>query len=724
MSASSDVTNTPSRLGAPLGATPFGEPSHLGVYQGSLTLQQLAQDGVITPLALATTLSVLRLSGERDERVAIALALAQVALQLGHLGLRLEHISRDFSPEILRELWERQYAESYQDELTLSNHPLSAVRQPPSIDWSELPSLDDWLLLLRQSSAVWSTNQAKRSRPFVLDGDVLFTYKAWRGESRVTRALGRLISEDVGILPHPERLWARLFAEDERCWFDGDPKWDRARASLYTALRGSFTVIHGGPGTGKTTLTQRILAALIEQYGRAEAPLKIAVTAPTGKAAQRLTESIRARAPFFHLPEEIQAQLEELQGVTLHSLLGIAPGRRPAYHAKCPLPYDVVVVDECSMVDLWLLQTLVEAIDQAREGVEKRRLLLIGDPHQLPSVSAGAPFTELCGARGSQVSPHFTREASYFLQHQRLPTDPKLSREEVSLSDGVLSATLRDLQAHMIGDLKSPTLERGRLLDRVVALNQVRRVSADSGIHAAATAIQRVDELGARAVLECFRDARYADTELYEAPPFPRQLLEEVVAHARRGVSLARLDPAQALQHLKALCLLSPHYGGPLGVNELNDTIEEQLRSQRSGGWGRGYVGRPLLITQNHPPTGLVNGDIGIVGSGHWVHFEGRDTPIKLGQLPPHRTVFAMSIHKSQGSEFKKVIMCIPPDRSPIMTRELIYTGLTRAKESAVIVGQGEVLAESVIARVERGGQLSQRLTEAERTPRPLGERI
>ena len=216
------------------------------------------------------------------------------------------------------------------------------------------------------------------------------------------------------------------------------------------------------------------------------------------------------------------------------------------------------------------------------------------------------------------------------------------------------------------------------------------------------------------AVLECFRDSRYTDTELYEAPPFPRALLKEVVAHARKGVSLARLDPAQALCHLKELCLLSPHYGGQLGVNELNEAVEDQLRALRSGGWGRGYVGRPLLITQNHPPTGLVNGDIGIVGSDHWVYFEGHERPIKLGQLPPHRTVFAMSIHKSQGSEFKKVIMCIPPERSPIMTRELIYTGLTRAKKSAVIVGRGEVLAESVLARVERGGQLSQRLTQAE----------
>jgi len=417
----------PGRLGAPLGATPFGESVNSGSDRGSITLKKLADQGIITPLAYAATQSVLRLSGERDERVMIAIALAQTALQLGHLGLRLDHVSRDFSPEILRELWERRNSEFHQDELTLSSHPLSSGRQPPEIDWSDLPALDEWLILLRQSRAVWATNQAQEPRPFVLDGEVLFTLKAWRGESRVTRALVRLIREQVGPLPHPELLWERLFAEDERGWFDGPPRWDRARAALYTALRGTLTVIHGGPGTGKTTLTQRILAALIEQYGSAKTPLRIAVTAPTGKAAQRLTESIRSRASFFHLPDKIQGQLENLQGVTLHSLLGIAPGRRPAYHPGCPLPYDVVVVDECSMVDLWLLQSLVEGLDHGCEGVDRRRLLLIGDPHQLPSVSAGAPFTELCGARGSRVSSSFTHEMTYFLQYRALPAPESMS---------------------------------------------------------------------------------------------------------------------------------------------------------------------------------------------------------------------------------------------------------------------------------------------------------
>lgn len=664
----------------------------------TLTLDGLRSRGVLSALAYTATRSVMRLSGERDERVGVALALAQMAISLGHLGLRLEHVRTDFSPEVLRELMERRAAEADDDALTLNEHIHPSAHATYEVNWSALPRVDRWCDLLAQSPAVWAPDRdhsgerelRARARPFVLEGSTLFTFKAWRGEDRVARALRSILAGEVGPIPHPELLWSRLFAEDDRGWFDGPPCWDRARLALYTALRSPLAVIHGGPGTGKTTLTQRVLAALIEQYGTSDKPLRIAVAAPTGKAAQRLTESIRARASFFQLPDVIQEQLETLRGVTLHSLIGVAPGRRPSYHSAIPLPYDVIVVDECSMVDLWLLQSLLDAIDRAHEGRERRRLLLVGDPHQLPSVSAGAPLTELCGDRGSRSSAQYIEGARAFLG-SFLGSSPDSSSLSFPMREGA-----RDSAG---------------LIDCVVALNQVRRVSAESGIHAAATAIQEVEQRGAGAVLQSFTDPRYLDTELIEAPPLPTRVLDEMVNHAQRAVALAKHEPAQALTHLKELCLLSPHYGGPLGVNELNDTVEERLRALRVGGWGRGYAGRPVLITQNHPPTGLVNGDIGVIGPNQWVYFEGHEEPIKLSLLPPHRTVFAMSIHKSQGSEFKRVMMFIPPERSPIMTRELIYTGLTRAKKSAVIIGAPQTLARAVEARVERGGRLSERLT-------------
>ena len=659
-----------------------------------ITLNLLREVGVVSAIAFASAKSAMRLSGEDDERVAIALGLSQTALELGHLGLRLRALEHDFSHDVLYELRERSQLDQDEDQLDQFSHQMMMERIS-LIDWSKLPDAREWLSLLKESPAVWCTLLPWSPRPFVLEGDVLFTLKAWRGEARVARGLVALQSLQLGELPKPDLLWRRLFGEGDACWFDGPPRWDRARLALHTALTGAFTVIHGGPGTGKTTLTQRILAALIEQYDHEGQPLRIALTAPTGKAAQRLTESIRSRAPFFHLPDDVQERLSHLQGVTLHSLLGVVPGRRPHHHRAHPLPYDIIVVDECSMVDLWLLQSLVEAIELSSDGAEKRRLLLIGDPHQLPSVSAGAPFTELCGRRGAMCS----------LERLRMLTEFHEKDEDEHLLEHLELTTC-------------PEDDVNSLVDGVVALNQVRRVSAESGIHAAATAIQRVDEDGIEAVLQSFSDERYLDTELIPAPPLPIHLINEILQHAERGVSLAKLDPFAALSHLKDLCLLSPHYGGPLGVNELNELVEDELRRKRIGGWGRGYVGRPVLITQNHPPTGLVNGDIGIVGQGHHVYFDNREKAVKLEHLPAHRTVFAMSIHKSQGSEFKKVVMCIPPHRSLIMTRELIYTGLTRAKQHAVIVGSAEALAQSVKAKVERGGQLAERLTQHRSTRR------
>ena len=384
----------------------------------ALSLTGLAQRGIISPLAHAATLSVMRASGENNEHVAIAIALSQVALRLGHLGLRVDAVAVDFSPEVLRELQEREHAELYDDQLSIEVNPLKEHEQMIE-DWTGLPPTEAWLHCLRESAAVWWTETPWQPKPFVLDGNVLFTLKAWRGEAKVAHTISMLTRAQLGPLPKPKQLWDRLFAQSPTSWFDGGESWDRSKFALYSAMRSAIMVIHGGPGTGKTTLTQRILAALIEQYHSEGEPLKIAIAAPTGKAAQRLTESIQSRANFFQLPDKIQAQLSELKGVTLHSLLGIAPGRRPEYHSTHPLPYDVIVVDECSMVDLWLLQSLLDALPRANE---RQRLLLVGDPQQLPSVSAGSPFTELCGARGRAISPMRIHELSSFLSGT-LPSD-------------------------------------------------------------------------------------------------------------------------------------------------------------------------------------------------------------------------------------------------------------------------------------------------------------
>ncbi|MBM4291421.1 MAG: exodeoxyribonuclease V subunit alpha [Deltaproteobacteria bacterium] len=652
------------------------------------SLRACYEAGVVNALEMSAAESAGRLYGERREWALVAMALAQAATRVGHLALRLDRVAADFSPEVLRALLDASEGAAGG---WLGGQEGRA--RADGLDWSRLPTGAEWRALLAASPAVWRAGAPPQRRPFVLDEGMLFTLRSWRGEADVADSLGALARAPVGALPSPERLFGRLFgplgtaAAPGEGWFEplaaGAEPWDRARLALYTALRGGVTVLHGGPGTGKTTLTQRVLAALYDQYDAPDGarPLRVALAAPTGKAAQRLTESIRARSPFFHLPEWIQGRLEGLQAHTLHALLGVAPGRAtPQHHAGNPLPYDVVVVDESSMIDTWLMRSLVLALGAGEEaGVGGApRLLLIGDPHQLPSVSAGAPFTELCGDRGGRSSGPWREELASFFESQ---------------------------------GRACPEAPRGEgFVDRVVALNQVRRVSAESGVHAAAQLMQRVEEVGVEAVVACLTDDRYPDTALYAAPPFPAGLFEEVVAHYEAVVRAARVDPRLALGALKGLCVLCPHYGGPLGVHELNEAVEGRLRERRLGGWGRVYVGRPVLVTENHPGTGLVNGDVGVVGPRREVFFEGRERPVPYELLPPHRTVFAMSVHKSQGSEFQVVVLCLPPERSPILTRELIYTGLTRAKSRAVVVGSVETLRAGVAARVERGGRLGGRV--------------
>jgi exodeoxyribonuclease V alpha subunit len=685
-----------------------------------IVLKRFHQAAVINALELSIAESLCRLYQDTHPYVALGIALAQASLRLGHLAFRVLHVDSDFSADVVKAQYERQ-------NLQLPNFV--------PIEPHEFPPVNDWLKALRKSPILWNTQDTFAKKPMILADHHLFTYKAWKGEAQVAHQLLLLhhLSKHIR-LPQPQKLFQRLFAEigtaenPGEAWFEGGKQWTRPRLALHTALHEIVTIIHGGPGTGKTTLTQRVLAALIEQYHQEYQPLRIALAAPTGKAAQRLTESIRSRAPFFHLPEEIQAVLATLQGETIHSLLKINPNRElPEYHAQNPLPYDVIVVDEASMIDTWLMHALLNAIDlqdTQDQSIQRKRLLLIGDPHQLPSVSAGAPFTEICAQRGQAITPNRLMELKEFLRdHSQVTLDESLAPSSTNhfMKDFISNQTSTHtdngekidqelLQHAQALQLKLAPSDASPLLDHVIALNQVKRVSAQSGIHQVATLIQKVDLFGTQKVLNSLKNPMYRDTSFHPAPPFPFPLFNRIMEHYLNLVRTAYKDPRKSLDLFKELCLLSPHYGGVMGVHALNHSIEEALREEKVGGWGKSYVGRPILITQNHSPTALVNGDIGIMGSNAQVYFEQHEQSIAYDLLPAHRTVYAMSVHKSQGSEFQTVIFCLPPKISPIVTRELVYTGITRAKKEVMIVGPAEVLAQAITAKVERGGYLSKHL--------------
>ena len=241
------------------------------------SLETLYQDQVISALELSAARTIIRVYKQTHPLVGLGVAFAHAALRLGHLALRLDQLEKDFSHDVLQSFFDQREEE---------------IQEIKPLQLEELPSVHEWREALEGSSAVWVVdgNQPWTRTPLVLDGMLLFTYKAWKGEAQVAHNLLKMTHCPPAPLPNPSLLWKRLFGpigtleDPKEGWFEAVdcaesdpqyPRWDRARFALYTALHHSITVIHGGPGTGKTTLTQRILAALYDQYDHPNDPLKI-----------------------------------------------------------------------------------------------------------------------------------------------------------------------------------------------------------------------------------------------------------------------------------------------------------------------------------------------------------------------------------------------------------------------------------------------------------------
>ena len=418
---------------------------------------------------------------------------------------------------------------------------------------------------------------------------------------------------------------------------------DLQKVAAARAVTNNFTVITGGPGTGKTWTVMAILTLLRQQPGGET--LRIALAAPTGKAAARLTESVRAVN-------------QTLEATTLHRLLGYLPGSPYFRHdAAHPLNAEVVIVDEASMIDLALMGKLVDAVRP------EARLILLGDRDQLASVEAGSVLADICAAAENAT-----------------PNDP--------------------------------------LHGTVVALRQNYRFAPTGGIYRVSTA---VNAGAADAALAAFQEAG-AEARWQPLPDKARlsgALRERVVAAFRP--CLETDDPLQALAQLQQFRILCALRLGPFGVENLNAIAEEILAHSgllipRPAGW---YRGQPLTITENNYNLGLFNGDSGIIlpdpdDGGElrafFVSAEGKLRRFLPSRLPRHETAFAMTVHKSQGSEFAKVLLLLPESDGPILTRELLYTGLTRAREQVEIWAPETVLRAAISRRVTRASGLPEAL--------------
>jgi exodeoxyribonuclease V alpha subunit len=575
-------------------------------------LHEFNQAGVLLPADVHTARCLARLGGDPDELVSLAAALAVRAPRVGHVSVDLTNVREVAGADT-------------DDDVTLS--------------WPE-PSL--WLERVAASPLV-AVGETSADRPLRLIGSSLYLDRYWRDEVAVASDL-RLRAAS----PPPPVDAAELSASLARL-FSG-PSDDDQRTAVEAAAGRWFSVIAGGPGTGKTTTVARLLAVLFDQAAATGSrPPLVGLAAPTGKAAARLEEAVRAAAPDLQLDPAGARQLQQISGSTLHRLLGARPGSvRFRHHRGLRLPHDVIVVDEASMVSLALMARLLEAVRP------DARLVLVGDPEQLVSVEAGAVLADVVGpaAAGTVEASPMTGTVSLLRTNHRF------------------AGTLADL----------------------------------------AVAVRTGDE---DATLDVLAHGEPAVSWVPSAGALRPAILDwagRLVDAARRGDGPAAL---QELARHRVLCL---HREGPDGVEAWNEQIEHWLGEDvpELAGEGEWYAGRPVLVTHNDYALRLYNGDTGVTVADRprvTVMFDdgGRTRPVSPSRLADVETVFAMTVHKSQGSEFDRVTLLLPAT-SRLLTRELLYTAVTRARHGLVVVGSEEAVRLAVGRPIARASGLTERL--------------
>lgn len=612
--------------------------------------------GVLSPAEVHGARTLCELAGEHRDEVLLATALALRAPQHGHVCVELPHVATTVTGA---------------DDADVSLHELV---------W---PDLDRWRAALADSDVVivrppgTSTPDPATDRPLSLVGDRLYLDRYWRYERRVAEVLRRRAGRTVDDVD-----LAALRVAIERLLPPGDERPDRQRLAVATGVLRGLTVIAGGPGTGKTHTVARLLA-LVHELAAGRRP-RVAVAAPTGKAADRLTTALRAAADEVDTTDTVRAQLRRLEASTLHRLLGWRPGSHTRFRhdRDHKLPHDLVVVDETSMVDLPLMAHLLVALRPATQ------LVIVGDPDQLASVEAGAVLADVVG-----------------------PADAQL-RMQPATRDALAAATGEPL------DRVAPA-RPGGIDDAIVVLGAVRRYRAESGIARLATAVHDGDPDAAVAALQDGApDVGWVDTSA-EADNGEQlaPIRDRVVDAARAVLAAARArDAGGALDRLDRVRVLCAHRRGPVGAAGWGAQVERWLGAQDGIDLtDRWYVGRPVIVTRNEPRLRLYNGDVGVVvatADGPMVAFRGAEGVRIFGpsRLEDVETVHAMTIHKSQGSQFDHVVVVLPDETSPILTRELLYTAITRAQRGVTVVGTEASVRHGIERRVARASGLRETL--------------
>ena len=614
----------------------------------------LMESGLFSGLDIHFACFIARLTKSDSHAAALAAALVSRETAAGNICLKLA----DFAGKILP------------DEPGTGN--------PPRLTCP--PGLGVWIDQLMTSGVV---GEGMGNTPLVLDsGNRLYLRRYWEYENTIASFIRQRTAAAVPGINYT-RLGTDL-GQLFRPLPDNRTDWQKVAAII--AVTRSLSVISGGPGTGKTTTVAKILYLLHRQYDGKEKP-RIILAAPTGKAASRLQETLIA--------SDFQKKLIVEPAKTLHRLLGPIPDSPYFRHNhENPLSADVIVIDEASMVDLPLMAKLMGAVP------ESARLILLGDRHQLASVQPGSVLGDICPAEGMHdFSKDFCQQAA-----EICGTDLSLDTK------GALPATAAEG------------------LDSFIELTDNYRFPEESAIAGLSRAVKEGDADRAVDLLTTDQNSQVTWADI-PAPEALGTKLRDWEGFAGYEAMRDAKTPDACLSMLDRFRVLCGLRRGPYGMQRINTLIAQQLGAGMDRESYRNYSsadnlpsfipGQPVMVTRNDYNLGLFNGDVGIIGPGRdsrkalRVYFRmenGGTRDIGFSMLPEHETVYAMTVHKSQGSEFSHVLLILPEQDSPLLTRELLYTAITRAREKLQIWGRKEIFHAAVKRQIKRVSGLTDKI--------------
>ena len=538
----------------------------------------------------------------------------------------------------------------------------SIHKKSRELGWNDCPKGDELFEKIESSSVVGTGNDLK---PLIQENKKLYLNRYYHNEKSIGDSL--LDMAKVSLLEIDMNSVNKLFSDTEQI--------DYQKLAAIISCKHQLSIISGGPGTGKTWTVSKILALIIQQQ-LSNKKLNIKLAAPTGKAAARLAESIKKLRAEMDLNETIKSNIPD-EAVTLHRLLGIHRfTHRAKYNKENPLSCDLLVLDEASMIDQQMMAIICSAVPAGC------KLILLGDKDQLSSVEAGSVFADLCGG----------------LQQTEFSQQQQISIKQI---------TGYDLPKHH---------SNYALSDHVVVLQKSHRFDEFSGIGLLAKSINQGD------VKNCIRQLKSKDLFSNISWNQPTEnVLPNKLKHQASRIYIPMLEAesiADAFKLFHQYQILSAVWSGPTGVDTINEVIESHIKNRQGlEQHTEFYAGKPLMMTSNVYQYDIHNGDIGIIWPDDQgqlkIYFEdarGEYRSLSLSQCPDHKTAYAMTVHKSQGSEFSHILLILPNTETAVSTRELFYTGITRAAESVEIWSSEAIIKSTIKQKTLRVSGLMDRL--------------